>query len=190
MISKAIPSLIASMAMIYSQCAKAEDSLFQGSCDRARIVQQQTTIDKIMVFGRYEGIQRMHTGQTEKKECKADQILVDTLTLKSRNNVEAIFDVKTTVMTFGSVPNCMEPKIMNTDRYGTVKFTTKLSQANEICDLYVWSEWSELSKRDPNWSAGWSTRVVKLSDNGLVIAQTTGNPGQFYSPIAYAGVQQ
>jgi hypothetical protein len=188
--SKAIPSLIASMAMIYSQCAKAEDSLFQGSCDRARIVQQQTTIDKIMVFGRYEGIQRMHTGQTEKKECKADQILVDTLTLKSRNSIEVIFDVKTTVMAFGSIPNCMDPKIMNTDRYGTVKFTTKLSEVNEICDLYVWSEWNELSKQDSSWSSTFKTRVVKLDANGLVIAQPSGTAGQFRSPIAYAGVQQ
>jgi hypothetical protein len=183
-------ALSALAALLSAQAAQAADAIYLGSCDRAKIVQQQSTIDLLVPHARYEGIQRIHLNSTWKTECDSDELTVLTLTQKSRSTNSIVFDTHRTSINFGKKAGCLEPARMDWVITGTATFTTRLEQKGELCELLIWSDWIQTTASDPGWQGNFANRVISMDGGGLVISQPGSANGEYRTPVAYTAVSK
>ena len=180
--------ILAAGAMFSAQTAQAADSVYLGDCTRARTVQQQSTIDKLLPHGGYEGIARIYINRDWAVACKTEQLQNYTLKLRSRNSSSIVYDVTRADINFDRKAGCAAPLLNSTGVTGSVTFTTKLEQKGELCELYIWSDWRQTLAGNATWSGDFSNRVVSMDGGSFTIAQPASVDGKYSTPISFTGV--
>lgn len=176
---------VALAAMLAGQSAHAADAIYLGDCERARQVQQQSTISKLIPHRRYEGIQRAQFAVNKSASCSLNTMLFMTLTEKTRSSSTVVFDMVRTDIFYGRETGCVPLQRQAYDYQGTVTFATKLEQRGELCELFIRADWVHTG---PNKITDFWNRVISMENGAFVIAQTAAKDGQFWTPLAFTGV--
>jgi hypothetical protein len=183
-----VAGIVAVASMISGQGAYAADSVYLGDCARARIVQQQSTIDNLMPHKRYEGGQRVQFANEKSLSCGLNSLIAYTLNEKSRSSSKVVFDVLRTDVMFGRESACPGPAVFRSTYSGTISFTTHLAPKDELCEVYILSEWDLNKSTDPSWKSKIAPRVIALEDGAFVIMQPASQDGAFWTPMSFTGV--
>lgn len=176
--------------LLAGEAAQASEVVYLGDCTRAQMVKDQTTIDTLIADPRYEGVQRLYTGDLWKVECRAVQLSHYTLTRRSASYSEVVYDLVREDINFGAVKNCMDPAQVGGIVTGSVTFTTNLVTKGELCEVYIWSDWKQYLSTDANWNGGFGARVQTVGGGGFVVGQPRSNGGKYWTPLAFTGVVQ
>lgn len=176
-------------ALTGSQAASADDYLYQGDCIRARKEQKFSTIDKLMKYSRYKGVQILHLGSTEiKTGCTVENIVIYNLTERSRTTAKVVYDLRRNDISASSgKQNCGHLVRLDTDVTGTAEFTTNIEQNGQICSVYVVARFSERDAKIPSWS-GQPWGRVSFSDGGFTMSQPLPVSNKHWTPFAFTGV--
>lgn len=181
--------LAAGLSLALHQNAHAADAIYVGDCVRARTVLASSTIDKLLPHKRYEGVQRMNDKVTTDKVCGREQVLVDTLTEKSRSTQKLVYTIKSVTLEYGLVPDCVDARAYYGERTGEVTFTSRLDEKDGICEVYIWSDWLEKVSYDPNWNGASANRVLYLEGGNFTVASVSNRADDYQTPIAYIGIK-
>ena len=184
-----VAGIAAIAALTGSQAASADDYLYQGDCKRARQEQQFSTIDKLMKYSRYKGVQIIHSGSTEiKTGCTVENIVIYNLTERSRTTAKVVYDLgRNDVLASSGKQNCGYLVRQDTNITGTVEFTTNIEQIGQICSVYVFAQFLERSTMNPSWSSAAKGRV-SFSDGGFTMSQVPPVSNKHWTPFAFTGV--
>ena len=186
MIVKQMSARIAIAALlISSNAARAEDSVYLGDCERARIVQQQSTIDKLIPHWQYEGTQRAQFPFKSTDVCVANTLAVYTLTERSRSVNSVVFSMVRNDVFFSKRAGCATVSLGSKTYSGTVTFTTAVEQAGELCDVYIKANWTH---EGPNKLTDFWNRVISMKNGAFVISQPASADGVFRTPLAFTGI--
>jgi hypothetical protein len=177
-------------ALFAGQTAQAADSVYLGDCARAKIIQQQSTVDTLIPHTRYEGVQRLSNAALNTDDCPMDQIVIDTLSQKSRSTKSVIFDTRRLDINFGKAPGCPSPVLLEEAVVGTVTFTTILEKNGDLCDLYIWADWTQALSSDPLWKGNFASRIISMDGGSFALTQPESVGGQYQTPAAYTGVNK
>ncbi len=173
------PSLsFAALAALASQPALAEDYVFKGDCARADIIQSEQTIDKLLPYSIYEGIQR---GRFEEYTC--DILFISTIEQTERSPTRLVFNVRRQDVPRPASGSC---NYSPTDTVGTVTFTMQRTRSESVCELYIWSNW-EMRSPTTSWTAQWANRVSPMNAHSFAISQTGPQSTGFRTPLAFTG---
>lgn len=183
-------AMAALAALATGNAAQAADVVYLGDCTRAQAVKQQSTINTLLPHKRYEGITRIHAEGMVNSQCNRDQLQIYTLTEKSRSTSEVIFDVSRSAIDFGKIRDCMVPKDVGTVVTGTVRFTTELAAKGDLCELYIWSNWTLRYSGDANWKGDFSNRALGMEGGSFVISQPSSDGVKYWTPAAFTGVNK
>jgi opacity protein-like surface antigen len=186
--NKNVTALLATSALFSAQAAQAADAVYLGDCERARMVQQQSTIDKLLPHNGYEGITRMYINSDWAVACRTDQLQNYSLKLRSRNSSLITYDVSRADINYDRKAGCAAPVLNSTGVSGSVVFTTKLEQKGELCELYIWSDWKMTLAGNATWSGNFANRVVSMDGGSFVISQPASTGGKYTTPISFTGV--
>ena len=175
-------------ALVSGQAAQASDVVYLGECSRAQTVKNQSTIDKLLVDARYEGMQRSYFGAESDLECDINELTFYSLQRRSSNAQEVLFDVVRHDVNYGMVENCVELERFSAVT-GTVSFTTRLDTKGELCELYIWSDWKLSDPADPNWAGNFANRVTIVGESAFVVRQPRYGVGKYRTPLSFTGRQ-
>lgn len=184
-----LAAFAAAISLISGNAAQAADSVYVGDCVRARTVLASSTIDKLLPHKRYEGVQRIKDTITTDTVCGREQVIVDTLTQKTRNKDKLVFTLKSVTLEYGLVPDCVEPKAYYNERTGEVTFTSRILETDGICEVYIWSDWQEKVSYDPNWKGASANRVLFMEGGNFTVASISDTVANYQTPIAYIGIK-
>lgn len=180
----------AAIALFSSQVAQAADSVYLGDCTRARMVQQQSTIDTLLPHGRYEGIQRMYMGDSATTACPQDRLLTFSLNQTSRTTSSVVFSTMRQDFLAGNKPSgCVAPTKFSGPSYGSVTFTTKFEQKGELCEVYIWAYFVQYKANTTTTESTFGSRIVTLEGGSFAMAQPAPIVGEYHSPIAFTGAK-
>ena len=182
-------TVMALAATLASQAAWAENAIYEGDCARAKMVKDENTIDKVMRYSRYKGVQLARFGDSWEVTCDSDTMILHTMTLVSRSTTEAVYSFRRADVTIGNTPGtCRSTRISSDTVSGTVRFSTRLENRNGLCEVYIWSDWQSSNSADPNWKGRFANRIILLNDGSFAVAQNGPGGGKFYTPKTYSGV--
>ena len=185
-----VSALAFGTALLASQTAQAADSVYLGDCARAKMIQQQSTIDTLLPHTRYEGIQRMYLSVDATTACPRDYLIAFTLTQKSRSSSAITFDTVRNEFLTGMKPTgCAAPVRHSSPIYGSVTFTTTLQQTGELCEVYIWGAFGQYAPNSTTVAASFGNRILNLDGGSLVLSQPGPVPGTYYTPVAFTGAK-
>lgn len=174
-----------------SQPVSAADYVYLGDCERARIVQQDTTIDKLLPHGRYEGVQRRHVGDNAGTACLQDRLMTLTLNQTSRTTSSLVFNtVRQDFLVGPASSNCTVPTKLTEVSYGSVTFSTQFHQKGELCEIYIWASFDQYAPNTNTIQSTYRGRIVTLEGGSFAMGQPAPEGGKFYSPIAFTGANK
>lgn len=183
-----LAALCATASLFSAQAAQAADSVYLGDCNRARMVQQQSTIDKLLPHWRYEGIGRVYINSDWAVACETDQLQNYTLKQRSRSSYSVVYDVTRADINYNKKSGCAAPTLNSTGVSGTVTFTTKFEQKGELCEIYIWSDWEQKLAGNATWTGNFANRVISMDGGSFTIAQPASTGGKYTTPISFTGV--
>jgi hypothetical protein len=189
MIKRKIFGTIAALsALSVTQAAQAENSIYEGPCDRAEQVKANNTVDKIMKHATYKGVSLHRYKHDLDAACRTDTAIIRTLSLKSRTTTQATYNMVRKEVRVGSQAEaCADLKIHANSTIGTATFTTEFSRVADSCEVYVKVAW-DLRDTTSSWTSSFVTRVLVLNDGSLVMAQPGPANGLYNTPIAFSGL--
>lgn len=177
-------------SLFSAQVAQAADSVYLGDCTRARLVQQQSTIDTLLPHLRYEGIQRMYMGDSSTTACPQDRLLTFTLNQTSRNSSQVVFSTMRQDFLAGNKPSgCVAPTKFSGPNYGSVTFTTQFRQTGELCEVYIWASFVQYKANTTTTESTFASRIVTLEGGSFAMSQPAPVVGTYHSPIAFTGAK-
>ncbi len=179
---------IVGTTLVLGQAAQAADSVYVGDCNRARVVQQQSTIDTLLPHSRYEGISRNFINADWAVACQTDQLSNYTLKQRSRSTSAVIFDIIRIDINHHRKAGCSGPMALPPTITGTVTFSTYFAQKGELCEVYIWSDWKQTMAGNASWAGNWANRVVSMDGGAFTIAQPASTGGKYTTPIGFTGV--
>jgi hypothetical protein len=185
---KIFGTIAALSALSVAQVAQAENSIYQGPCDRAEQVKANNTVDKIMKYSTYKGVSLHRFEDDLAAACKLDTAIIRTLSLQSRTTTQAKYNLVRKTITVGSqMEGCTDLKTYASNTIGTATFTTEFSRLADSCEVYVKVAW-DLRSTTSSWTSSFVTRVLVLNDGSLVMAQPGPADGLYSTPIAFSGL--
>ena len=183
-------AVLALSALATGQTAKAENAIYQGECSRAYQVHASNTVDKLLKYSTYKAASLQRFGTEKERQCDSDTLSVWTLKQTQRSTAEVNFAITLKdIFVAGNTAECQAPYVSSNSVYGTVRFTTKVEQQGELCEVYVLSEWVLNDPVDTKWIGDFTNRVVMLSHGSMVVASSAPSKGAHSTPIAITGVQ-
>lgn len=184
-----ISGMAALAALCASQVAQANNAIYQGECSRAYQVKTNSPINTLMKHSKYKAVSMHRFGDESEKRCDADKIFHWELTLTSSTTSMVSYSVKRKEFYFSkNVPPCERLYSLNNSVIGTVNFTTGVSEANGLCEVYIWSDWKLTDTANANWKGAFANRSVVMNDGSFVQAQPGPSGGLFNTPLAFSGV--
>lgn len=174
--------LLALAGLAATSAAQAQNVVYEGDCNRARIVQAESTIDKLMPFTRYKGTQVINSTDLDKGTCVVDDMIVFELVQTSRSSSAVVFSTRRNDVGIGTgAGGCMAPSRYTTDVTGTVTFETKLETKDQLCELYISAKWKDTMSDFVN-------RVIPLAGGAFVLAQGAPTAKFKASPMGFVGL--
>jgi hypothetical protein len=189
-----VASIAAGTALLSGQSLQAADAVFLGDCERAKIIEQQSTIDKLLPHQRYEGVGRIVLGPEQTYPCKSEHLLSITLTQRSRNERSIVFDISKQTIWNTRKPGCKvpgateSPAIYDTQT-GTVVFESRFGQVGELCELYIWSNWDMTQDGPDQRKVTFANRVISLDGGGFTVIQPAVYNNWTYTPQSFSGAK-
>ena len=177
-------------SLFSAQVAQAADSVYLGDCNRAKLVQQQSTIDTLLPHIRYEGVQRMYMGDSASTACPQDRLLTFTLTQTSRSASSVVFStMRKDFLAGNKTSGCAAPSNLGDPKYGTVTFTTQFKQTGELCEVYIWASFVQYAPNTTTSQSTFASRIVTLDGGSFAMSQPAPVVGTYHSPIAFTGAK-
>lgn len=137
-----LAGIAAIAALTGSQVASADDYLYQGDCKRARQEQQFSTIDKLMKYSNYKGVQIIHSGSTEiRTGCTVENIVIYNFTERSPTIAKVVYDRRRNdILASSGKQNCGHLVRQDTNITGTVELTTNIEQTDKFARFTLWHD--------------------------------------------------
>lgn len=174
--------VLALAGLAATSAAQAQNAVYEGDCNRARIVQAESTIDTLMPFSRYKGTQVMNSSTLDKGTCVVDDMVVFELIQSSRSTSSVVFSTRRNDVGIGTgAGGCSAPSRYATDVMGTVTFETKLETKDQRCELYISAKWKDTMSDFVN-------RVIPLAGGAFVLAQSAPTTTFKASPMGFVGI--
>ncbi|MCW3838413.1 hypothetical protein ACFQ1E_20235 [Sphingomonas canadensis] len=170
--------MMAAACLTGASAAEAQ-SIYTGNCDRARALQREQTVEKLMPGTKYKGVVSWRA-RTD-TSCNPQYLVVYSLTRSSSTGTSKVYSVRRDEYRVG-LPgtSCPTIKLHNSEVYGTVTFTTKVTPNNGLCDFTLNSDWA--LRNNSGWSTNWSVAVQTASGTDRVVNQSTASG--YVTPIA------
>lgn len=177
-------------ALAFGQAAQANTAIYQGECSRAYQVKENSPISSLMKHSRYKAVSMHRFGEESEKRCDADKIFHWELTLTSSTTSMVTYSVQRKEFYFSkNVPTCERLYSLNNSVIGTVNFSTGVSEANGLCEVYIWSDWKLTDTANATWKGAFANRSIVMNDGSFVQAQPGPTVGLFNTPLAFSGIK-
>ncbi len=177
-----IAATVALSAIFAAQPAWAEDYIFKGDCARARIIAAERTVDKLLPYRTYAGVQRARFGNDN---CGRDTAIAYRLRETQRSSSRIVYSLERWNLYIGESTSC--PTLdLSRDIFGSVTFTVSQRQDGDICEVYLWSDWDQ---RNPSgsYTGKFANRVTPIDDHSFVIKQSAPDDGRYLTPLSFVG---
>ncbi|MCW3838412.1 hypothetical protein ACFQ1E_20240 [Sphingomonas canadensis] len=172
-------------AMIATACAVPAEAqaIYSGNCDRARALQREQTVDRLVPSAKYQGVymERWRTQPACQSLLMFRYLLVRTRLDSSR--VEYRLTRESYNVAQAGESCSPEVSVRNKAIYGDVAFTTKVVERGGVCDFLLESAWRHRAQVDSKWADDWS-ETVQVAAPYLMVSRRAHSGLIMVSPIA------
>lgn len=175
-------------ALIASQPAFADDYIYRGDCERAKIVRNERPITQLFPHSFYYGAQRF---QSKDETCGREQFASYRLVYSSinKNSIKYKFSLK--LISYNKTEGqCQDPEYSDDDLNGTIEIYMQEQQYNNVCTLSLMAKMSATDEdgkpEDMEFKLVWLNKdEFAISMNEA--AKEQGEPGSYYTSAIFIG---